>query len=408
MRTFFLLLLPVLIFADDLRSILDAAHQNNDLLLSSKFKKEAKEREVESKKSDFFPTVDIGASYQNTSDTTLFQIRDIYAGYGKIEMDIYDGGIKSSLLSKTKDEFRGAVHDEEQMKKSLSLQIVQDFYNIKSLESSLRAKEDAGKSLQEQLGRIKQFYDAKLATQDDIERLQASYDNNLYEIEALSFEMLSVKKSLELKVGKEIESFDASGFKEAELFDLEPSDEIKSLTYKVSAMKNSAEALEGAYYPNVKLEDKYTIYGYDDIAPNHPAKIDRQNVLMLSLNMRIFDYSSTSESKQALMLNSKALSQEISYMSKEQKMRHEISVARVKSSKLKIRSAKSALNAAFSAFAIINEKYNAGIVDYVIYLDALSAKTDASALYEKSLNDLEVAYAMFYYYGGKKLKDFIK
>jgi outer membrane protein TolC len=95
-------------------------------------------------------------------------------------------------------------------------------------------------------------------------------------------------------------------------------------------------------------------------------------------------------------------------MSKEQKMRHEISVARVKSSKLKIKSAKSALNAASSAFGTINEKYNAGIVDYVIYLDALSAKTNASALYEKSLNDLEVAYAMFYYYSGKKLEDFIK
>jgi outer membrane protein TolC len=352
--------------------------------------------------------VDVGASYQNTSDTTLFQIRDIYAGYGKIEMDIYDGGVKSSLLGQTKDEFRGAIHDEEQMKKSLSLQIVQDFYNIKSLESSLRAKEDAGKSLQEQLERIKQFYDAKLATQDDIDRLQASYDNNLYEIEALNFEMLSVKKSLELKVGKEIESFDASGFKETEPFDVEPSDEIKSLSYRESALKYSAEALDGAYYPNLKLEDKYTIYGYDDIAPNHPAKIDRQNVLMLSMNMRIFDYGSTSESKQALILNSKAMSQEISYMSKEQKMRHEISVARVNSSKLKIRSAKSALNAALSAFATINEKYNAGIVDYVIYLDALSAKTDASALYEKSLNDLEVAYAMFYYYGGKKLEDFIK
>lgn len=408
MRSVFLLLLSVLIFADDLRSILDAAHQNNDLLLSSKFKKEAKEREVESKKSDFFPTVDIGASYQNTSDTTLFQIRDIYAGYGKIEMDIYDGGVKSSLLGQTKDEFRGSLHDEEQMKKSLSLQIVQDFYNIKSLEANLRAKEDAGKSLEEQLERIKQFYDAKLATQDDIERLQASYDNNLYEIEALNFEILSVKKSLELKVGKEIESFDASGFKETELFDVEQSDEIKSLSYRESALKNSAEALDGAYYPNVKLEDKYTIYGYDDIVPNHPAKIDRQNVLMLSLNMRIFDYSSTSESKQALILNSKALSQEINYMSKEQKMRHEIAKARVKSSKLKIRSAKSALNAASSAFTTINEKYNAGIVDYVIYLDALSAKTDASALYEKSLNDLEVAYAMFYYYGGKKLEDFIK
>lgn len=395
-------------FAESLKSILDSAHQNNNLVLSSKFSKEAKEREIESKKSDYFPTIDIGASYKNTSDVTPFQISDIYSGYAKVELDVYDGGVKSSQLERAKDEFRASSHDEAQMKKSLSFQIVQDFYSIKSLESSLRAKEDARKSLQEQLERIKQFYDAKLATQDDIDRLQASYDRNSYEIESLNFEMLSAKKSLELKVGKEIESFDESSFKESELSDFEENDDIKSLTFKERAIKNSAEALEGAYYPNVKLEDTYTVYGYDDIAPNHPAKIDRQNVLMLSMNMRIFDYGSTSESKQALILNSKALNEEIKYMSKEQKMRHGISVARVNSSKLKIKSAKSSLTSASSAFETVNEKYNAGIVDYVIYLDALSAKTDASALYEKSLNDLEVAYAMFYYYGGKKLEDFIK
>lgn len=395
-------------FAESLKSILDSAHQNNNLVLSSKFSKEAKEKEVASKKSDYFPTIDIGASYKNTSDITLFQIRDVYAGYGRVELDVYDGGVKSSQLERAKDEFRASSHDEAQMKKSLSLQIVQDFYTIKSLESSLIAKEDARKSLEEQLERIKQFYDAKLATQDDIDRLQASYDRNSYEIESLNFEMLSAKKSLELRVGKEIESFDESSFKDTELSDFEENDDIKSLIYKERAIKNSAEALDGAYYPNVKLEDTYTVYGYDDIAPNHPAKIDRQNVLMLSMNMRIFDYGSTSESKQALILNSKALNEEIKYMSKEQKMQHEISVARVKSSKQKIRSAKSSLTSASSAFETVNEKYNAGIVDYVIYLDALSAKTDASALYEKSLNDLEVAYAMFYYYGGKKLEDFIK
>lgn len=408
MRGFFLLLLPLFIYAEDLRSILDSAHQNNDLLLSSKLKKDAKQREVESKKSDLFPTIDIGASYENTSDTTLFQIRDIYAGYGKFEMDVYDGGVKSSLLESAKDEFGSSVHDEAEMKKSLSLQIVQDFFTIKSLEASLMAKEDAGKSLYEQLERIKAFYDAKLATQDDIDRLQASYDTNLYEIEALKFEMLSIKKSLELKSGKEIASFEKSSFKEAGVVDIEQSDDIKSLIYREKAIKNSAEALDGAYYPNIKLEDTYTIYGYDNIEPNHPAKIDRQNVLMLSLNMRIFDYGSSSDSKQALILNSKALSQEIKYMTKEQRVQYEISIARIESSKIKIKSAKSALVAAMSAFKTINEKYNAGIVDYVIYLDALSAKTDATALYERSLNDLEVAYAMFYYHSGKKLEDFIE
>ena len=124
--------------------------------------------------------------------------------------------------------------------------------------------------------------------------------------------------------------------------------------------------------------------------------------------MRIFDYGATSEAKQAVDLSAKALSKQAEYMSSEQKAEYEISIARVNSVKLKIQSAKSALTSARSAFKTVNEKYSAGIADYITYLDALSAKTSASALYERSLNELQIAYALFYYHSGKNLEEFLK
>lgn len=403
-----LLILPALASAESLKSILDYAHQNNNSVKSSKYIKEAKLQEVESKKSNYFPTIDIGASYTNTSDATLFQFRDVYSGFGRAELDIYDGGAKSAQLQKAKDEFLSSSHDEIESKKSLSLQITQDYYNILSIMADIRAKEDARKSLHEQLERIKQFYDAKLATKDDIDRLHASYERVVYEIESRNFELLSVKKAMELKVGKEIESFEKSTFKEIELSDIELQDSVKSLIYKERALKKSADSIESIYYPNIKLEDTYTIYDYSNEADANPLKIDRQNVLMLTLNMRIFDYGATKEARESLLLSAKALNEEIKYMSKEQKMHYELSIARLNSLKTKIKSAKSAFTSASSAFKTINEKYIAGIVDYVIYLDALSAKTEADALYESSLNDLQIAYAMLYYYSGNNIEEFIE
>ncbi|MCK9455445.1 MAG: TolC family protein [Sulfurimonas sp.] len=403
-----LLILPALASAESLKSILDYAHQNNNSVKSSKYIKEAKLQEVESKKSNYFPTIDIGASYTNTSDATLFQYRDVYLGFGRAELDIYDGGAKSAQLQKAKDEFLSSSHDEIESKKSLSLQITQDYYNILSIMADIRAKEDARKSLHEQLERIKQFYDAKLATKDDIDRLHASYERVVYEIESRNFELLSVKKAMELKVGKEIESFEKSTFKEIELSDIELQDSVKSLIYKERALKKSADSIESIYYPNIKLEDTYTIYDYSNEADANPLKIDRQNVLMLTLNMRIFDYGATKEARESLLLSAKALNEEIRYMSKEQKMHYELSIARLNSLKTKIKSAKSAFTSASSAFKTINEKYIAGIVDYVIYLDALSAKTEADALYESSLNDLQIAYAMLYYYSGNNIEEFIE
>lgn len=401
-------MLPFLAAAESLQSILEYAYQNNNNIKSSKYIKESKLQEVESKKSGYLPTVDIGASYTNTSDRTVFQIKDVYAGYAKAEFDIYDGGARSALVQKAKDEFSSSLHDEESLKQELSLEIVGDFYTILTLQASLRAKEDAKRSLHEQLERVKQFRGAGLATEDNVERLRASYERALYEIESLRYELLERKSSLELKVGKEIESFDASYFKEADISDIETKDSIKSLIYKERALKNSADAIESIYYPNIKAEDTYTVYEYGDIAEDHFAKIDRQNIFMLTLNMKIFDYAATKEARASILLNAKALNEKIKYMSKEQKLRYELSIDRIKSAKVKIKSAKSALVAASSAFETINEKYSAGLVDYVVYLDALSTKTDAASLYDSSLNELQIAHAMYYFYSGRNLEEFIE
>ncbi|OHE20818.1 MAG: transporter, partial [Sulfurimonas sp. RIFOXYD12_FULL_36_11] len=361
------LLLPALLFGETLKSMLEYAHQNNHILHSYKYAKDAKAKEAESKKSDYFPKIDIGASYKNTSDVTPFQISDIYSGYGRVEVDIYDGGIKSSQLERAKNEYKASGYDEAQAKKNLSLDIVKNFYEIQSLEALLAAKEDSKKSISEQLERVKRFYDAKLATRDDVERLQASYDTNIYEIESVLFEIFSAKKALEIKVGKKIESFEKSAFMENSASDFEVSDSVKSLEYKQNALQSSSKALEGAYYPKIKIEDTYSVFGYDNIEPTHPLKIDRQNVALISLNMRIFDYGATSEAKQAVDLSAKALSKQAEYMSSEQKAEYEISIARVNSVKLKIQSAKSALTSARSAFKTVNEKYSAGIADYITY-----------------------------------------
>ena len=85
-----------------------------------------------------------------------------------------------------------------------------------------------------------------------------------------------------------------------------------------------------------------------------------------------------------------------------------LAIFTIKTSNIKIISAKSALISATSAFKTISKKYDAGIVDNVVYLDALSSKTSAKALYETSLNDLEIAYASYYYYAGKNIEEFLK
>ncbi|HUH42235.1 MAG TPA: TolC family protein [Sulfurimonas sp.] len=408
MKKALFLLLPALMFGESLKEILEYAQQNNSILESKKYMKYSKESEVASKKSAYYPKIGIGTSYQNISDASLFQIKDTYALYGKFEVDIYDGGVKSALHNKAKNELLSSVHDELSTKESLSLEITKNFYTILSLKSRMKALLDAKASLGEQLDRVKQFYEARLATEDDVQRLQAAYDKGSYEIESLNFEIMSAKGHLELSVAKEINTLEESNFKDVLSQEYEQSDDIKSLIYQESAIKSSSEAQDAIYYPNIKLEDTYTKYEYGSSDANNLFKIDKQNIAMISLNMTIYDNSASSEAKQALILNAKALNEEIKYRMNEQKTEQEIALQRINSQKLKIKSAKSSLAASSSAFATIEEKYKARIVDYITYLDALSTKTEAVAIYEGSLYELQSAYAIYYFYSGKKLEEFIE
>ena len=408
MKKLLILVLPFALYAQDLKSLINLAYENNNLVKSSTLTVKSKSKNVDSKESAYYPTLDVGGYYQNLEKKSPFTAGETYSGYAKVGVDIYDGGQKSALVSQAKHERRASTFESQELKKSLSLQIVQDYYTIKSLNASLVAKEDADKSLQEQLERMKQFYKAQLATKDDVDRLQAAYDTNVYEIDSLKFNILSSKKALELKVGRDIDSLEDSEFKEVDTQEFELVDSIKSLTAQKRAVLSASESLDSIYYPKLRVEDTYSYYGYGKTLDTDPQGLDKQNKLMVTLNMRLFDFFSAKDAKQSLRISSQALNEQVAYKTKEQKVQYELAKSRINISKIKIKSAKSALIAAKSAFKTVNEKYNAGIVDYVIYLDALTAKTNANALYEKSLNDLQVAYAMYYYYSGKDLKEFIK
>jgi len=394
--------------AEDLKSILAYASANNHLILASNVDKKAKEMELHSQRSSYYPTIDVGMMYQRLDARTITLPGDVYAKYAKVGFDIYDGGRNSSLVKQKRKELESSTYDSKAMKKNISLQIVQDFYNIKSLEASLLAFNEAKRSLGAQLLRMKQFYEAKLATKDDVERLQSAYDTNIYEIESIKFQILSLKESLNLKVGKRVDFLEDSSFKELSEDEYELRDDIRSLLAKKDAVLSAAEVIDSVYYPNIRLEDTYSFYEYGRTDLYHPEGLDKQNKILITLNVRVFDKGTAQSAKEVILMNAQALNNKIEYQKNEQKMQYELSKQRIKTGKIKIKSALSALVSATSAFKSIDEKYNAGLVDNVAYLDALSAQTKATALYKRSLNDLEVAYATYYYYSGKELEDFLQ
>ena len=62
----------------------------------------------------------------------------------------------------------------------------------------------------------------------------------------------------------------------------------------------------------------------------------------------------------------------------------------------------------YSSLNAIRKKFEIGSVDNIAFLDALSVKTSSKAQYETAKNNLQIAYARYYYYLNKNVKDYIK
>ena len=407
MKKYLLLLLPALVCGDNLKTILDYAGKNNNLVQASKLIEDSRAQDIQTKENALYPSIDVGGNMQHLKELPTGQPGDIYSVYAKISYDIYDGGKKSSLVNSAKNDYKSSLYNYNATKDNLNLDVVQDFYLIKNLKGSLLAKQEAGKSLGEQLNRIKKYFEARLATKNDIDRIQSSYDTNNYEIESIKFQIIQATKTLELKVGKNIDSIENSTFIEILENKFEENSNIKSMKAKRDALLSNIEVINSASLPQLKIENTYSKFNYGQTNENHPAGLDNQNNLTLTASMKLYDFGVNKSEKQSVMIQAQALSKEIDYKIEEQKIQNNISIARIMASKAKINSSQSALKAAKSAFEVMTEKYNAGLVDYVSYLDSLTSKTNAIVAHEISLNELQTAYAIYYYYNGKNLQDMI-
>jgi outer membrane protein TolC len=381
---------------------------NNNIVKSRLIIEKSKIEDIESVKSQYYPTIDIGGVYQRADVRSITQPGEIYNAYVNIGIDLYDGGRKSNLIKQNETLLSSAKYDTSAYKKTLQLNIVKDFYAIKSTEAHLKALEEKKNQLKAELQRIKKFYEVGSATKDEEDKLQAAYSNNIYQIEAVKYQILSLKKLFTLKTGVEVSNLDDSYLIEPTSLEKETSDSIQLLQQNAKSLSYTAKTLDASYLPQVRLEDTYSIYKYGRYDATHLKGLDNQNVVLLSVNIRIFDKGTVTKQKNSLRLQKMALDEEIKQEELAQDINLELSISQIHTAKAQIDSAKSSLKAAISAYETIAKKYKVGNVDNIAYLDALSVKTNAKAQYEVALNNLQVAYASYYYYANKNIKEFIK
>jgi outer membrane protein len=394
-----------------LDDLVNGVMQNNQLLKSYNYQALSKEKELESQKRSFFPTIDVGATYVGNNRFNAFTPKETKNIYGVASLDIYDGGKKSALVKSKTFDYKASLYEKDAFSKNITLDIIQRYFLIQKLQANLIVLQMKSNELQYQIKRAKSFVKAGLMTIDDVDKFQASSDENDYNIENTLFSIDEQKENIQTQTGIEYTSFRESSLAEPNSdMQMDDYENTKILDAKAQSVKEIGNSVGSVYVPQVKVQDTYYKYYYDEdtLASSSGFLFNDKNVLTVSATWRIFDGGQISKQKEAYSLQGLAIQEQKLNSIKEQKSSFELAKKRLKTTLAQIKSATSAVKSAESTYEIVTQKYEAGLVDNVSYLDALNAKSSAMSRYKTALYDYEIAKSLFYYFAGKNPKEFIR
>ncbi len=392
---------PFNLNAIGLKEVLNSTIQNNLNIKSQDYNIASKNEEYKSVSNSFNPSLNIGTQYSKLDmDMRNTQIGSTAVAFAKFSVDLYDGGKNDALKKQKMYESKIANLTKQETINQTLLQVVTLYFNTKTIEANIKSFEDKSKVLKSEYQRKKQKYDLKMITIDEVLKLQAEYEANNYQIDDLKYQHIEALQNLSLLTGRNIDKIDNA--KLPDMLDLEykPSFLIESMNTNLKVLDTNIKQIVSNKKPKIKLEDTISSYNYSDYNNNLLKDLpDNQNQLLLTLSLNLYD-TTTKSKKQSIFLAKMQKQEQLEYVKLKEKMIFNLAKKKLSTQKSKINSATSALQMAKSVYQTIEIKYKNGVVDNITYLDALSKKTINQALFDKSLNDYEIAKANYYFASG--------
>ena len=407
-------LLSLSLWGSNLVTLIEKA-QSNELVDMYKAKLEASSVAYDATKSSYYPRIDMGASGKLFSPKDSLGAGQVYNAYVEGSVILMDGFKRENILDEKTKRRHASEYDLSQIKKDVSLQVASFYFKLLIIQADIDALEQTREQLVEQLKQQKQFYAARLTTEDNVARMEAALANLDYRVEVQRYDYDETMAKLYTLSNEVVETVVPSDIFEPDFSKSQELDTLKSMASSIEAVRFQAEQVDSSYYPNIILSDRfgYTAYrddAFDDfqLPGNSFERVNTQNVLMLNLKMNIIDFSAASEQKQVVLAEQNALKAKLAYKRKETNADLKLAKRAIARSKKLLEASALSMKASNRTLEIIDKKYKARIVDYVKYLDALTQKTEAQAQFNRAMGALKISYARYYYFAGYDVKDYIK
>lgn len=315
--------------------------------------------------------------------------------------EIYSGFTTFNKVRQKQALHRGSIADKQFTEQNLYLQILQQYYEYFTNYSNLISLQQKKNLLQNNVERLRELYSSGLTTIDDLESLKAEASLTDYQIAQKELDVEQNRLNLSLLTNSDVLNIRREELRFPDL-------RIDNERADISALREQAISIDYqrrqlSYAPRVNL---YNAFSYGDQRASVLQSEKMQNIVGVSVSMSL-DSFSLFKQKEAIGLSHMKALKELSYRQEEQKRDIELYKKSLDIAKIKVDSARAGLRSATLTFDNVSKRYDAQLVNYVDYLNALSQKVTAEAAYVESLNNYEMQKANFTFFSGQDLEQHI-
>lgn len=346
----------------------------------------------------YLPTFDLNLNAFNTSkDRLLIEPKNNLSASFIINALLYDGKRSANIKLSDKN-YQLQKTKIKQSKNQIALNLIKLYYTYLTLEKNIEYQEKNIDYLNAELNRLNSLKNAGLKSFDELAIFTANV--SLKKAQVLEFQVkkdevlrtihLLTNSTLIPSVENKIQLLDNQNTS----FDVVISD-IKSEL----ALLNK-EVKKANFYPSIYLQDNLTFanskYNYsafmpfDSIARTKIKEKTAKNTILLGVKINLFSFFADKKALESAKLQNLAAKLKNTFDKKQNETNIENIKAQIKTNKALIKANKERLKASELAFESIRQKYEAGLVSYVEYLNALELNEAANAALTLSKNDLEI------------------
>lgn len=408
-RIIFVCALPVFLFSYSLDELIEMSHKNRAVEASAHLEI-SKQKSLDSLKSSYLPSLDIGGTYQNVYDETSALSKNSLRGEASFRYTLYDGGKENALYSQLSSNIDASKKNTQALKNQLSLDIAKLYFEYHSLLSDKEATNQEIKQLQAEFQRLQNFLEAGSVTKDEVSKIDSRLKSATVLLYEIDLDVQKVLHSLEYYTSQELSSI--AGGSIIKLKNEEEASaraDIESLKFDAEALMYEAKSKKSASLPTIYFDNtlSHTEYYFDDKSKDSGFLVETQNIASVNLLWNILDFGTIEKNYEAKYYEYMSKKSTLEYEKHKASVAYRLAKKSLEIAMLKIDSTKATLDAAASTYELVKIRYQNGVIDNVAYLQALSEVVDAKRGYERALYDVEVKKAELIYYSGKDVKEYL-